>query len=74
MVVHYKGADNKTNNKPFISSIEDELGNKNLEHRQILISILEIISYDDFDGKDSIVNTEPKIQDIIELCNKGLKK
>jgi hypothetical protein len=72
MVVHYKGVDNKTNNKPFISSIEDELGNKNLEHRQILISILEIISYDEFDDL-SIVNTEEKIQDIIELCNKGLK-
>tara|TARA_R100001510_G_scaffold34736_1_gene31224 strand:- start:16514 stop:16726 length:213 start_codon:yes stop_codon:yes gene_type:complete len=69
MVVHYKGVDNKTNNKPFISSIEDELGNKNLEHRQILISILEIISYDDFDG----VDIEEKIQDVIELCNKGLK-
>ena len=69
MVAHYRGKDNKNNNKPFISSIEDELGNKNLEHRQILMSILEIISYDDFDG----VDIEEKIQDVIELCDKGLK-
>jgi len=66
MIAHYKGKDNKSNNKPFISSIEDELEDKNLQYQQVLINILEIISYDDLDS-------EEKFKEVIELCDKGLE-